>query len=131
MGKRYFTVGAISYSRNLYSVVDVGLTAWEREFGTFLDGVYKYYPRNLDVNSGDPLGASVCQVSARDGHRTTASSAYLSDVPSNLTILTDLTIEKILFDQDSARGVTTNKGKSSKTDSSHSQPSHSAVANIS
>lgn len=42
MGKRYFMVGLISYSRNFCSVVDVGLTAWEREFGTFLDGVHKY-----------------------------------------------------------------------------------------
>ena len=99
----------------------MSLTAWEREFGTFLDGVHKYYPRNLDVNSGDPLGASVCQVTARDVRRTTASGAYLSDAPSNLTILTDVTIEKILFDQDSAMGVTTNTGKNSKTDSSHSQ----------
>lgn len=98
----------------------MGLTAWERGFGIFLDGVHKYYPKNLDVNSGDPLGASVCQVSARDDHRTTASGAYLSDVPSNLTILTDVTIEKILFNQDSAMGVTTNKGKKSKTYSSHS-----------
>lgn len=98
----------------------MGLTAWEHEFGTFLDGVHKYYPRNLDVNSGDPLGASVCQISARDGLRTTASGAYLSDVPSNLTILTDVTIAKILFNQDSAVGVTTNKGENSKTESSHS-----------
>ena len=104
----------------MHSVVDVGLAAWEREFGTFLDGVHEYYPRNLDVNSGDPLGANVCQVSARDGHRTTASGAYLSDVPSNLTILTDVTIEKILFNEDNAIGVTTNEGKNSKTNSSHS-----------
>ena len=99
----------------------MGLTAWEREFGTFLDGVHKHYPKNLDVNSGDPLGASVCQVSARDGLRATASGAYLSEVPSNLTILTDVSIVKILFNQDSAIGVTTNKGKNSKIDSSHSQ----------
>ena len=99
----------------------MGLTAWEREFGGFLDSVHKYYPKNLDVNSGDPLGASVCQVSARDGHRVTASGAYLSDVPSNLTVLSDVTIEKILFNGVSATGVTTNKGKNSKTDSGHSQ----------
>lgn len=36
--------------------------------------------------------------------------AFLSDVPSNLTIVTDVTAEKILFDQGKVVGVTTNKG---------------------
>ena len=43
-----------------YRVVNVGLTDWEPDFGDFLDGVYRCYPQNLDVNSGDPLGACVC-----------------------------------------------------------------------
>ena len=94
----------------------MGLTAWEREFVTFLDGVHQYNPKVLDLKSGDSPGASVDQVSARDGLRTTASSAYLSELPSNLTILTDVTIEIIPFDQDSAMGVTTKKGEINKTD---------------
>ncbi|KAL9132931.1 MAG: hypothetical protein Q9175_005887 [Cornicularia normoerica] len=94
-----------------HGAVDVGLTDWEPEFGDFVDGLYNCYPKNLDVNSGDPLGVAVCQVSARGGRRATASDAYLSDVPSNLTIITDATVETILFDQGKTVGVTTNKGK--------------------
>lgn len=103
----------------MFSVVDVGLTDWEPQFGEFLNGVYEHYPKNLDINSGDPLGASVCQVSARNGRRTTASAAYLSDVPSNLTIITDVIVEKILFDQNSAVGVRTSTGKDRRIDSSY------------
>lgn len=95
----------------MVSVVDVGLADWEPEFGDFLDGLHEYYPKNLDNNSGDPLGVSVCQVSAHDGLRTTASGSYLSDVPSNLTIVTGVNAEKILFDQGKAVGVTISEGK--------------------
>ena len=107
---------------NQSSVVGVGLADWEPEFGDFLDGLYEYYPRNLDNNAGNPLGVAVCQVSARAGRRTTASGAYLSDVPSNLTILTDVIAEKILFDQDTAVGVTTNSGKQCETCSRYKGP---------
>ena len=97
----------------------MGLTDWEPEFGDFLDGLYDHYPKNLDNNSGVPLGVAVCQVSARTGRRTTASGAYLTDVPSNLTIVTDVIAEKILFEQDKAVGVTTNVGKQCETSSSY------------
>ena len=100
-----------------FSVVDVGLTEWEPEFGEFLDGLYKYHPKNLDINSGDPLGVSVCQVSAHNGRRTTASSAYQSDVSSNLTIITGVNAEKILFDQGKAVGVMINENRIRKMDS--------------
>ena len=100
----------------------MGLTDWEPEFGDFLESVYKSYPRNLDVNSGDPLGASVCQISARDGRRTTASGAYLLDAPSNLSIITDVTVEKIIFVHGKAVGVMTDGGQYCKTTaSSHSR----------
>ena len=102
----------------------MGLTDWEPEFGGFLDGLYKYYPKNLDINSGDPLGVSVCQVSAHNGRRTTASDAYLSDVPSNLTVITGVNAEKILFDQGKAVGVATNEGKHGKIGSSCSESSY-------
>lgn len=108
----------------MFSVVDVGLTDWELGFGDFLDGLYKYHPKNLDINSGDPLGVSVCQISAHKGRRTTASGAYLSDVPSNLTIITDVNAEKILFDQGKAVGVMINENKVGKMDSRRCESSH-------
>ena len=97
----------------------MGLADWAPDFGDFLDALYEVYPKNLDINSGDPLGISVGQVSARDGRRVTASGAYLSDVPSNLTILIDVTAETILFDQDRAVGVKTTKGTHGKTGPSY------------
>lgn len=93
----------------------MGLTDWEPEFGDFLESVYKIYPRNLDVNSGNPLGASVCQISARNGRRTTSSGAYLSNAPSNLSVITDVTVEKIVFVHGKAVGVMTDGGKYCKT----------------
>ncbi len=45
------------------------------------------------------------QVAAFKGRRVTASAAFLSDVPSNLTILTESAIERILFDGRRAVGV--------------------------
>lgn len=50
---------------------------------------------------------AVCQISALNGRRTTASGAFLpaSAVPTNLTILTDTAVERILFDNRKAVGV--------------------------
>ena len=86
--------------------VKIGLPGvWEREFGDYLDIVTKKYTKNLDHNSGDPIGISVCQNSALDGRRTTASGAFLSAVPANLTILTDTAVERVLCDGQKAVGV--------------------------
>ena len=51
------------------------------------------------------FGMSVCQVSALDGRRTTASDAFLSAAPANLTIVTDAAVERILFESQKAVGV--------------------------
>ena len=88
-------------------VLDVGFSkTWERGFSDFLEAAYASgVPRNLDVNSGDPTGISVNAMTTSNGRRVTASSAYLSDVPSNLTVLTDAMVEKIIFDGKRAVGV--------------------------
>ena len=44
-------------------------------------------------------------LSAQNGRRVTSSDAYLSPVPSNLTILTDLMVERVIFDGEKAVGI--------------------------
>ncbi|MCJ1455564.1 hypothetical protein MMC28_005919 [Mycoblastus sanguinarius] len=84
----------------------IGLpNAWERGFGEYLDIVTAKYPINLDHNSGDLLGMSVSQMSASNGHRITASGAFLSSAPANLTIITDAAVERVLFEGQKAVGV--------------------------
>ena len=78
---------------------------WDREFADYFEIVTAKYTKNLDHNSGDPIGMSVCQISALNGRRTTASDAFISEVPANLTVMTDTAVEKILFDGQKAVGV--------------------------
>ena len=66
---------------------------------------YHYHPKNLDHNSGNPIGVSVCQLSALNGERVTASDAYLTSVPPSLTVLTKTIITKILIRGKKAVGV--------------------------
>ena len=48
---------------------------------------------------------SVCQISASNGRRTTASDAFLSAAPANLTVITNATVERVLFKGQKAVGV--------------------------
>ena len=92
----------------------MGLTEeWDPSFGDFLKTIYQNYPRNLDHNSGNPIGVAVCQLSAQKGRRITAAGAYLSTTPPNLTIMTDVTVIKIVFQNQQATGVEVS-GKQSK-----------------
>ena len=56
---------------------------------------------------------SVSQMSASNGHRITASGAFLSSAPANLTIITDAAVERVLFEGQKAVGVEV-PGKKSK-----------------
>lgn len=51
---------------------------------------------NPDVNSGNPIGMGIGAACMYKGSRTTASS-YLADAPSNLTIVTEAAVAKVLF----------------------------------
>ncbi|KAL6714199.1 hypothetical protein ACLMJK_008694 [Lecanora helva] len=86
--------------------VDVGLTEkWDPSLGEFLKKIYEYQPKNLDHNSGDPLGISICQVGVRDGCRVNAADTFLSPNFPNLTVVTEAPATKILFDGKTATGV--------------------------
>ncbi|TKA60025.1 hypothetical protein B0A49_08881 [Cryomyces minteri] len=60
---------------------------------------------NADLNSEDLLGMGMCPSTAHTGTRATAASAFLQDVPFNLTIITDAPATKILFEGKKAVGV--------------------------
>ena len=95
--------------------LQIGLpNVWDKGFGEYLRTVSAKYPLNLDHNSGNPLGMAVCQVSAHDGRRITASKAFLSDPPSNLSVITKSVVQRVIFDESSHRaiGVATPEKKS-------------------
>ncbi|KAK9783377.1 hypothetical protein SCARD494_13196 [Seiridium cardinale] len=66
---------------------------------------------NPDVNNGNPIGMGIGTVCIYKGIRVTSSSAYLTDPPSNLKIITDAHIEKIILDGKVAVGVQTVDGR--------------------
>lgn len=87
---------------------------WDEGFGEYLKTISTKYPLNFDHNSGDPLGMAVLQVSAHDGQRVTAAKALLSDPPSNLSIITESVVQRVILDEYSHRaiGVATPEKKS-------------------
>lgn len=90
--------------------------------------MYPFRPRNLDHNTGNPLGLSVCQITAQQWEpedwqglqicefvRVTAHGAFLSyDVPKNLTIMGNSPVRKILFKDKKAIGVEVHEGRGIK-----------------
>ena len=78
---------------------------WEPDFADYFDTITAKYTKNLDHNSGNPIGISVCQIGASNGRRTTASDAFLSAAPGNLTVAINATVERILFKDQRAVGV--------------------------
>ena len=84
----------------------MGVTeAWDPGFGDFMKNSYHYLPKNLDHNSGNPIGSSVCQLSAFDGKRVTASTAYLASKIPNLDIMTEAPVSKVIIQGNKAIGV--------------------------
>ncbi|RDW71960.1 hypothetical protein BP5796_07994 [Coleophoma crateriformis] len=65
---------------------------------------------NPDVNSGNPIGMGMGIFTMYKGDRTTAS-CYLNGAPSNLSVLTNSPIAKVLLDGKRAMGVRTIDGQ--------------------
>ena len=95
---------------------------WEEEFGRYFDGITKDYSRNLDHNSGNPIGMAVSQYTVAEGRRVTASSTFLSSKPTNLTVQVDSAVEKIIFEGLKAVGIVASgkQGKLSDFESTRS-----------
>jgi choline dehydrogenase-like flavoprotein len=65
---------------------------------------------NPDVNSGNPIGMGIGAACMYQGSRTTAA-AYLEDAPSNLTIITNASVAKVLVTGKKATGIKTIDGR--------------------
>lgn len=70
---------------------------------------------NLDINSGNPLGMASVPSTAKDGLRVTAAKAYLENAPTNLTILTEKQVVKIILEGKRAVGVQVASGEKCKS----------------
>lgn len=66
---------------------------------------------NPDVNSGDPIGMGIGTQCVHNNARVTASSSYLANHPSNLTVITAAHVAKVLLDGKTAKGVRTVDGR--------------------
>lgn len=60
---------------------------------------------NSDINNGDPIGLGMGPVSIFRDVRGTASSIFLSNAPSNLSVITNALVEKVVFQDKRAIGV--------------------------
>lgn len=84
---------------------------WDTDLGLMLDSFEEAgLQRNLDHNSGNPLGMGLCINSAGDGVRTTAKD-LLVGAPANLVIVTDSPVQRILLEGKKAVGVETKENK--------------------
>lgn len=64
-------------------------------------------PYNDDFNSGNPAGCGLYQITAKNGLRSSAATAYLSPAKrrSNLSVRTGCRVEQILMQGNRAKGV--------------------------
>jgi choline dehydrogenase-like flavoprotein len=66
---------------------------------------------NADINDGNPLGMGMGTACIYKGVRVTASTAYLTDPPQNLTIVSNAQVQKIILEGKVAVGVQTIDGR--------------------
>ena len=92
---------------------------WEMDLPLVLDAFEEAgLERNLDHNSGNPIGISVMINSASGGRRTTAAD-LLGAAPDNLVIVTDSPVQRVMLQGKRAIGVESN-GKQCKANSNPS-----------
>ncbi|MHA3841838.1 GMC family oxidoreductase [Sphingomonas aestuarii] len=74
-------------------------------------------PFNPDFNGARQEGVGLFQVTQRRGERWSAARAYLGDgkPPANVHILTDVTAERVVFEDGRAVGVTYSRGGEAQT----------------
>jgi len=62
-----------------------------------------------DNNSGNPVGVGLAQFNIGNGERSYAATAFLDPVrksnPRNLTVVTGTSVDRVVFDGKTARGV--------------------------
>jgi choline dehydrogenase-like flavoprotein len=79
---------------------------YEIGLAKFIDAAHESGAKiNLDANSGDPIGITMCPSTGSKGMRTTSAAAYLKNSPSNLTIISDSIATKIIIEGGRAIGL--------------------------
>ena len=68
-------------------------------------------PLNPDLSSASCIGMGVAPATVLDGLRITASSAYLKHGRTNLHIITDSAVQRVIFEGTRARGVEIKSGQ--------------------
>ncbi|PCG91297.1 Glucose-methanol-choline oxidoreductase [Penicillium occitanis (nom. inval.)] len=81
---------------------------WESDLPLILDAFEQAgLPRNLDHNSGNPIGMSLMINSVRDGVRTTAADLVKS-APDNLVFMASSPVQRVIIEGNKAVGVESN-----------------------
>lgn len=57
------------------------------------------------------MGVAISNISMGDGKRSTAATAFLKDLPDNLTIWTDSHVAKVIIEESTVIGVQLVDGK--------------------
>lgn len=84
---------------------------WEMDLPLVMDSLEDAgLKRNLNLNSGNPLGMVLCINSSADGIRSTAKDLLVNAL-ANLEIVTDTPVQRVLFDGKKAVGVQTKDKK--------------------
>jgi len=73
------------------------------------------FPENPDFNGHEQEGAGWYQVTARNGLRCSAATAYLKPCPANLQIITDAPARRLLLEDGRCAGVVYAQGGVEKT----------------
>jgi choline dehydrogenase-like flavoprotein len=82
---------------------------FEDESTELMDAAYELgWKKNLDLNSGNPIGIGASASTVYDGRRSTSSSAHIQLATPNLTVMVKSQATKILFEGTKAIGVEVN-----------------------
>ena len=95
-----------------HGLLKIGFPAvWEKNMTELMDVFADAgYHLNPDLNDGDPIGISVSPSTAHKGVRTTAAD-MLVDAPSNLVVLTNAQVARVIFQDKIAIGISTMDGQ--------------------
>ncbi|MCJ1230773.1 hypothetical protein MMC12_007447 [Toensbergia leucococca] len=91
--------------------LDLGFSdTWEKDLKNLLDAARQCgHPLNTDLNDGNPIGVGIPASTAHRGRRVTAATAYLSNKPDNLKVITNTAVTNIIFQDKKAIGVQTSR----------------------
>lgn len=73
---------------------------WPKGLDLIMKAAQKFgWPLNPDQNAGDLVGVGAATTTSHNGWRVTSATAYLNDLPNNITIWTNTYVSKLLFDE--------------------------------